>query len=540
MIGRFLRTVRWLRPGQIAGRIRYQVLRPRPDLRPAPARRRQRGEWRQPPAREASLLGPGRWRLLNQTHDLADAGWDNPSIDLLWRYNQHYFDDLNAAGASQRRPWHDALLARWEAENPPGVGTAWAPYTTSLRIVNLVKAGFDGLALGESRLHSLAVQARWLTKRIEWHLLGNHLFSNAKALVFAGLFFEGREADEWLAIGLAILRRELREQFMADGAHFELTPMYQSLAIEDLLDILNVIRCLAAPGCPARELEGEFIEHSRRALEWLTLMLLGDGRLARFNDCADGIAPGYDALCRYAASLAVPVPSRPAQGQSVLQPSGYVSWRRGDTLLIADVGDIGPDYLPGHAHADTLSFELSLGSNPFIVNRGTSVYGTGVRRQVERGTAAHSTLQVGNEDSSEVWAGFRVGRRARARVLIADGKVLEACHDGFRHLPGEPVHRRRWILSERSLEIHDWIDGRTEQEVRVRYHLAPGLHLHRSGAEWQARDTDTVVRATAVVEGGEGTIEQWEHAEGFGLLVPAETLVLTSNGQRHVYLRWSW
>jgi hypothetical protein len=29
-------------------------------------------------------------------------------------------------------------------------------------------------------------------------------------------------------------------------------------------------------------------------------------------------------------------------------------------VLILDVAPVGPDYLPGHAHADTLSFELSL------------------------------------------------------------------------------------------------------------------------------------------------------------------------------------
>jgi hypothetical protein len=40
------------------------------------------------------------------------------------------------------------------------------------------------------------MQVRFLRKRLEVHLLGNHLFANAKALVFAGLYFSGDEAEE--------------------------------------------------------------------------------------------------------------------------------------------------------------------------------------------------------------------------------------------------------------------------------------------------------------------------------------------------------
>ena len=29
--------------------------------------------------------------------------------------------------------------------------------------------------------HEVTIQSRWLAKRLEWHLLGNHLLANAKA-----------------------------------------------------------------------------------------------------------------------------------------------------------------------------------------------------------------------------------------------------------------------------------------------------------------------------------------------------------------------
>jgi hypothetical protein len=60
---------------------------------------------------------------------------------------------------------------------------------------------FLGNVLSKKCIKSLAIQARWLSKRIEWHILGNHLFSNAKALVFAGLFFSSKESENWLKKG---------------------------------------------------------------------------------------------------------------------------------------------------------------------------------------------------------------------------------------------------------------------------------------------------------------------------------------------------
>jgi len=58
-------------------------------------------------------------------------------------------------------------------------------------VVNWIKWHLSGNCLPDEALHSLAVQTRYLFKKLEFHLLGNHLFANAKALIFSGLFFSG-------------------------------------------------------------------------------------------------------------------------------------------------------------------------------------------------------------------------------------------------------------------------------------------------------------------------------------------------------------
>src|SRR5205823_2685066 len=196
-----------------------------------------------PPLREGSLVEENVFRFLNVERSLSDAAdWNDPSADRLWLYNLHYFDDLNAAGRGRRRAWHERLIARWITENPPGFGAGWEPYPLSLRIVNWIKWEWSGFSLSDAAVHSLAVQARYLRGRLEYHLLGNHLLANAKALVFAGLFFEGDESRKWLDLGLGILESELTEQILADGGHFERSPMYHSIVFGDVLDLLAMSR----------------------------------------------------------------------------------------------------------------------------------------------------------------------------------------------------------------------------------------------------------------------------------------------------------
>src|SRR5262249_17975544 len=136
----------------------------------------------------------------------------------------------------------------------------------------------------EAAVHSLAVQARYLRRRLEYHLLGNHLLANAKALVFAGAFFDGDEALDWRATGLGILDRELSEQILADGGHFERSPMCHSIVLEDVLDLVALTRVF--PSAAPREVVERWEAIARDMSRWLSAMCHPDGDIAFFNDAA--------------------------------------------------------------------------------------------------------------------------------------------------------------------------------------------------------------------------------------------------------------
>ena len=212
-------------------------------------------------------------------------------------------------------------------------------------------------------------------------------------------------------------------------------------------------------------------------LRWLKTMSHPDGGIAFFNDAAFGVAPTTTQLDDYARKLGFAVAIISDEGFHPLPDSGYQRLVKGPAVAILDLADVGPDYLPAHAHADTLSFELSLYGERLIVNGGTSVYGTDGERQRQRGTRAHSTLCIDLQDSSEVWGGFRVGRRARVSDVKIDqidsSLIVEAMHNGYAYLPGNPVHRRSWNLDERQLVVTDKLEGQGEHQVEINFYLTP-------------------------------------------------------------------
>mgnify|MGYP002381133991 CR=1 FL=1 len=374
----------------------------------------------------------------------------------MWLYNLHYFDHPSPE-----------LIHDWITENPPGVGNGWEPYPISLRMVNWIKAHLEyGNLLDDTALQSLASQAAYLEQSVEHHILANHLFANAKALTFAGVFFEGGQADQWFQTGLQLLRRELKEQILEDGAHFERSPMYHSLITEDLLDLIN-LATLYPDRIDSADLQN-WKRTAERMLGWLLQMTHPDGQIAFFNDAAFDIAPQPSRLHEYAARLGIT--AMPVK----LGDSGYVRLENGESVLLFDGAPIGPDYQPGHAHADTLSFELSHLGRRIIVNSGTSTYEVGEQRATERGTTAHSTVRIDRQDQSEVWSAFRVARRARPIDLRVSGNTsVEAGHTGYRRLNPPVTHRRRVELQRDAAVVHDSIEGSGVHEVEIYFHFHP-------------------------------------------------------------------
>ena len=523
-IGLHLRTVRHMRAGQILSLVAKRVVRIRGGTAPVPAVR-PRGM-----ALAAAPIAPGGDQdlvdgvaFLNHHVDFRGGcvDWRCAELPKLWRYNLHYFDYLLwpkvVAGRKQ------ALLDDWIEENPFGSGDAWEPYTVSLRLVNWIKylIGSDARSGPPPRwLHSLARQAAWLQRNLETHILANHYLKNAKALLFAGTYFDGQAAERWRQRGAAIFAEQLREQFMDCGAHYELSPMYHCICVEDVLDVLNLVR--GNPQSFANGFASQLEDVARRGLDFLAGLLLPDGRMPLLNDAAFAIAPEPAALFSYAGRLFGY--ALPQQFQVAFPDAGYFILGRGTDRMVVDCGPVSPPYQPGHTHCDLLSFELAVDGLRIVVDAGVHDYDDGVERRYCRSTAAHNTVSVDGAEQSELWGVFRVARRAHpiaaSLEMGEEGKaVFRGEMVGFPSVEGRIRHRREIVYDpERGWEITDRISGRGAHRLNSYIHLHPELRLRRADEVYAVEDPTGRVVAQIVPFGAEGVevIEGWYYPE-FGV-----------------------
>ncbi len=530
-----VRTATMLRPAQVAHRIRLRALRllerRRPELvtRPLAPPASATPGW---PASftpldhacdfgEAAEIARGTFTFLNETRELGDPpDWRQVDASLLWRFNLHYFEWawalVQASDSRSARESFAALWQSWCSSVSHARGEAWSPYVASLRLW-VMCATFASLVKGSefeaNYLQEIAWHAGYVASHLELDVGGNHLVKNIKALIGAGVFLE---RSDLVATGVDHLEAQLPIQVLADGGHFERSPSYHCQVLADLIDIQALLT--AANSRSPRGLDAA-VEAMRA---WLGELVGADGDVALFND----------ATRVGRRRLAALNPRAPAKRPvSVLGSSGYVVVRPDDrTQVILDVGDPCPDDLPAHAHADCLSFELWIDGERAIVDTGTSTYEPGSRRQYERSTAAHNTVEIDGKDQTEVWGAFRAARRARGSLELVSTyeNTVEviASHDGYRRLAGAPLHRRYWRISPGRIEITDTISGCNTHRVVSRLHIP---HIPSKSAS----------QLSITGEGGRVDTDTCSVASRFGELHPATVHSITvEEGELPRSLSW--
>ena len=549
------RTVVRLRPKQVAYRARLRIqgagLRRFPEAGrrvlsgPAPS---AAAGW--PEAfRPVDALILGRWpvlpelqagkiRLLGQVRELGDApGWDYTDAPRLWRFHLHYWDWAWGLAADPDRLAARALFARlcrsWQASTGFGRGDAWHPYPAALRAWSWCGLHHDlvaGSDIEPDFIARLAAHAGFLRRHLEYDVGGNHLIKGLKALVGLAIFFVD---ERLLRLVTRRLTRQMARQVLADGGHYERAPAYHCQVLADLVDVADLLR--AAGQTPP----GEITAAVDRMRHWLGAVLTPNGQVPLLND-------GYPVDREFLAALRpAPAPVTAANSVLVLPETGLVRAVAGGWHLLADVGPPCPPSLPAHAHADTLSCLVHVDKVPLLADTGTSTYEPGPVRRYERSTAAHSTVQVDGTDSTEVWGVFRAGRRARVSGLAVhtdpSGITCEAVHDGFRCLPGRPLHHRRWSLTRDGLRVEDTVTGRGRHEIVVRWQLAVGTAVRAADGmavvTGPAGAFSVTIAATAPVL---LTAEIRPVAAGFGSTSDATVLTCRINAALPVRVTTVW
>lgn len=391
----------------------------------------------------------GRFSLLNEDFDFGSVeavswrGEFNEGNNPLRRMNLAYMGylvPLLASGEARALDLAVTMLRGMEEQNPWSIRgvfrDVWNAYTASHRLINLL----SGLALYRQAggkadekaeadiINHARLCAAFIRANLERDLQYNHLLKNYVAL---SVWCAGLETPpgNFRFLNRAV-PKSLRQNILPDGGHAERCPMYHALGLLDL-------KMLAECGVFTGDVQADIEATREKMASALPVMTHPDGDVALFNDSWIGEAP-------QAASL---VDMRQVGNTETLPLAGYTRIGDGGDAIILDCGPCGPDDNPGHAHADFLSVEMSIGGQRFLVDPGIPTYTAGALRDISRSASSHNGPHLAGAEPIEFWKSFRVGRRGYAWPMTGESlggfAPLWAAgrQDGYQHLG---VEVRRW------------------------------------------------------------------------------------------------
>lgn len=427
-------------------------------------------------------------------------------IKYLWEPNRH----LQLVTLAQA--WHltghpryaigcRRLLESWIEQCPYPFGVNWtSSLELAIRLVNwavawhLLGGERSSLFDGES---GLGFRTQWLRSvHQHCHFIAGHLshFSSANNHLLGewmGLFVGAvtwplwQESGQWQAMAAEGFEREALLQNAGDGVNREQAIYYQHEVMDMMLICGLFGRANRVSFGPA------FWDRLARMMEFLAAVMDREGNVPMIGDADDAL------MVEFAPRKALnPYRSLLATGAILLQRADWVTriracddktrWLLGDeaatklplsattaaerrprafedggyyvlgarfgqadeVLGIVDCGPLGFLSIAAHGHADALSFNLSAGGMPILVDPGTFSYHTQKKwRDYFRSTFAHNCLTIDGKDQSTIGGNFMWLTKARSvcrqALLEGDSQTFEGEHDGYRRLPDPVTHRRR-------------------------------------------------------------------------------------------------
>jgi len=542
-LGLWWRTIRDIPPTQLAYRVEFEIKkRSFPKLPsfigrplalgkeiPTPVLRKDYLKALELPNPIAIVNSPANtytFTFLSQTRELDfPITWNSFNYSRLWQFHLHYFDwirdilvkayqegeiDAHNLGKIQH------IIADWIAANPLYSFDGWHPYTTSLRIVNWTYAIAAIPSLKNPTITtSLWHQVNYLHRNKEYFAGGNHLLENLRALIVGGLNFNHPRAEKMVRVAVNQLSQQLSLQILPDGGHYERSPMYH-------LIVMNLVaESVACLGCAGWTVPDEILNHLAQMLQFAQGIRLANGNYPLWNDAAyNGVQP-LDEIVSWVSQLLsgkadvkedselnnsdfqltdalhqklinnITTKETTKKNQLNISPSpiskfrdsGYYILRNSNNIELAfDAAIPCPQELPPHAHADCLTIDLYYQGQPIIVDTGTSEYKAGEIRDLERSTLAHNTITIANQNQSEIWGSFRVGRKAQP-FNVESGNSLEwqwvsAAHNGYTKPPLNAIHHR-WVgLGTKEIVIIDYLETAVDTNYISTLHFAPGVVLN--------------------------------------------------------------
>ncbi|MBL7107873.1 MAG: alginate lyase family protein [Candidatus Cloacimonetes bacterium] len=404
---------------------------------------------------ELSVSKSSNFQIFNQSYNGKELSNDNP----LKTYHLNYFDyiiDFEPKKGIE-------LIIEWINNNKDINHISWDPYPISLRIVNWIKFLSKNHISHDDINSSLYQQSFVLFRRREYHLLTNHLFKNIVALLFAGVLFNEKKWKNW---ALRELKKQLKEQLTIDNYHFELSPTYHAIFTQDLLNIYNLL--MNNSDNDSRELAKEIEVLIPDILYWCDYFSNNEEYL-KINDVNYEGCPTLNELNEYAKLLGI-------NRSDIKQKNNHYPILENNNLkIMMYCAEHQPSYNPAHSHDDLTSIMLWQNKKPILIDTGNYCYDETDDRDYSRSTKAHNCFTINNENQSEMWKVFRIGRRSKILQKNISEDRLSCSHNGYKKFG---VNYSRTIQTKDSgFEIIDNFESNNNNSYQIYFHFHPETNL---------------------------------------------------------------
>ncbi|MCO4826203.1 MAG: heparinase II/III family protein [Amylibacter sp.] len=393
----------------------------------------------------------GNYLVRGNIHEMPDSvPWDIVSLGHDQRVQMHGFawlDDVVAVDTPEARAKAQAWVFEWVERYGRGRGDGWVPDLAGRRVVRWINHAILILQRADSEqsqafFRSLGHQAHFLRKRWKSVRAGLPRFEALTGLAYCGLALEGQ--GHVLQPALKALGRECVREIGADGGIASRNP-------EELMEIFTLLSWVnQAVSVHGQAIDSEILLALERIAPAIRALRLGDGRMVQFHGGAAGQADRVDQALAD-AGIRSPARMGGAMGYSRMSASG--------TVLVVDTANMPSSEHSQNVHAGALSFEMSSGRVPILVNMGPARgYATQIRN-ASRASAAHNVSVLDRVSSARF-----IGKDKRLRWVAAPsfvnakkddnefGQALLARHDGYSQSHGL-IHERQLAVVHSGEEV---------------------------------------------------------------------------------------
>lgn len=398
------------------------------------------------------------YELFGDTIKFSEIIWNNNDKPKLWNYHIQYFDFIDNCD----KPTGLILICDWINSNPPSnKSDAWEPYPISSRVINWIKfLSKYQIEPSQQLTGSLQLQKKWLFAQRELHLLANHFFKNIVALFYLSVFFNDKKLMRW---SIKKLAWQLNKQFLNNGMHFEFSPTYHALIVQDLLDVYNLIKHLNSPNI--KILKQDIVNIVGKSMPWLKHLSLG-GKYLQIGDVNYQDCPTIEELEIYMNYLGLTTERRSVSSEL------FPTFKNRNISIMLTNAPFSPRYNAAHSHADKNGLLVWYNEKPLFIDTGNYDYENSSDRQYARSIAAHNCIKIDNLEQANLWSTFRVGNRGNVLTSdISKDKIVS----GFKFKNYR--HNRIIQKTTKGFIIIDNINYRGRHRYKMYWHCAPKQKL---------------------------------------------------------------